>query len=54
MAFLGDFGKVFKLGSSKDVLGDIGGRLGSFFGVEGAGRRAGERIFKIELNARIT
>ena len=44
MAFLGDLGKVFGLGSSKQVLGDIGGTIGSFFGVEGAGRRTGEVI----------
>ena len=44
MAFLGDIGKVFGLGSSKQVLGDIGGTIGGFFGVEGAGRRAGEVI----------
>ena len=44
MAFLGDIGKVFGLGSSKQVLGDVGGFFGSAFGVEGAGRRAGEAI----------
>ena len=44
MAFLGDLGKVFGLGSSKEVLGDVGGFFGSAFGVEGAGRRAGEAI----------
>lgn len=44
MAFLGDLGKVFGLGSSKQVLGDIGGTIGGFFGVEGAGRRTGEAI----------
>lgn len=44
MAFLGDLGKVFGLGSSKQVLGDIGGTIGSLFGVEGAGRRTGEVI----------
>ena len=44
MAFLGDLGKVFGLGSSKQVLGDIGGTVGSFFGVEGAGRNVGEFV----------
>ena len=44
MAFLGDLGKVFGLGSSKQVLGDIGGTIGGIFGVEGAGRRTGEVI----------
>ncbi len=44
MAFLGDFGKFFGLGSSKEVLGDVGGAVGSVIGLEGAGRRAGEFI----------
>ena len=44
MAFLGDFGKFFGLGSSKEVLGDVGGSIGSLVGLEGAGRRAGEFI----------
>ena len=44
MAFLGDFGKFFGLGSSKEVLGDVGGSIGSIVGLEGAGRRAGEFI----------
>ena len=44
MAFLGDFGKFFGLGSSKQVLGDVGGTVGSLVGLEGAGRRAGEFI----------
>lgn len=44
MAFLGDFGKFFGLGSSKEVLGDVGGTVGSLIGLEGAGRRAGEFI----------
>jgi hypothetical protein len=44
LAFLGDLGKVFGLGSSKQVLGDVGGFLGSGLGIEGAGRRAGEFI----------
>lgn len=44
MAFLGDFGKFFGLGSSKQVLGDVGGSVGSLIGLEGAGRKAGEFI----------
>ena len=44
MAFLGDFGKFFGLGSSKEVLGDVGGTVGSFFDLEGAGRKAGEFV----------
>jgi len=44
VAFLGDLGKVFGLGSSAQVLGDIGSSVGGFFGVEGAGRKVGELI----------
>ena len=44
MAFLGDFGKFFGLGTSKEVLGDVGGTVGSLIGLEGAGRKAGEFI----------
>lgn len=44
MAFLGDFGKFFGLGSSREVLGDVGGAVGSLVGLEGAGRKAGEFI----------
>ncbi len=44
MAFLGDFGKFFGLGSSKEVLGDVGGSVGSLIGLEGAGRNVGEFI----------
>ena len=44
MAFLGDFGKFFGLGSSREVLGDVGGTIGSIVGLEGAGRKAGEFI----------
>ena len=44
MAFLGDLGKVFGLGSSRQVLGDIGGTVGGFFGIEGSGRNIGQRI----------
>jgi len=42
LAFLGDFGKFFGLGSSKEVLGDVGGTVGSLVGLEGAGRKAGQ------------
>mgnify|MGYP000098582979 FL=1 len=34
MAFLGDFGKFFGLGSSEQVLGDAGAAVGSIFGPE--------------------
>lgn len=44
MAFLGDIGKVFGLGSSKQVLGGVGETIGGFFGVSGAGKRTGELI----------
>jgi len=44
LAFLGDLGKVFGLGSSKQVLGDVGGFIGSGLGIEGAGRRLGEAV----------
>ena len=44
MAFLGDIGKVFGLGSSQDVLGGVGETIGGFFGVPGAGKRTGELI----------
>ena len=44
MAFLGDFGKFFGLGSSREVLGDVGGAVGSLVGLEGAGRKAGAFI----------
>tara|TARA_B100001059_G_C17805313_1_gene568757 strand:- start:1234 stop:2010 length:777 start_codon:yes stop_codon:yes gene_type:complete len=44
LAFLGDFGKFFGLGSSKQVLGDVGGTVGSLIGLEGAGRNVGEFI----------
>lgn len=44
MAFLGDFGKFFGLGSSKEVLGDVGATVGKIFDVEGAGRNVGEFI----------
>jgi hypothetical protein len=37
MAFLGDFGKFFNLGSSKDVLGTAGQAVGTFIGGPGGG-----------------
>ena len=37
MAFLGDFGKFFGLGSSSDVLGSVGETVGGIFGPVGAG-----------------
>jgi len=36
LAFLGDFGKFFGLGSSEQVLGDVGASVGSLFGPGGA------------------
>ena len=43
MAFLGDFGKFFGLGSSEEVLGDVGEAVGTF--VAGpAGGKIGESI----------
>ena len=50
MAFLGDFGKFFGLGSSKEVLGNVGGTVGSLVGLEGAGRRAGEFVASATSN----
>ena len=35
MAFLGDFGKFFGLGSSKEVLGSVGSAVGGFVGGPG-------------------
>ena len=43
MAFLGDFGKFFNLGSSKEVLGDVGQAIGSFVGGP-AGGEVGKRV----------
>jgi hypothetical protein len=44
LAFLGDFGKFFGLGSSEEVLGDVGEAVGTLFGPGGEklGRYAGE------------
>lgn len=47
MAFLGDFGKFFGLGSSEEVLGDVGETVGTFVGgPAGAkiGRSFGESV----------
>ena len=38
MAFLGDFGKFFGLGSSEEVLGDVGETVGTFVGGPGGGK----------------
>ena len=43
MAFLGDFGKFFGLGSSEEVLGDVGEVVGTFVGGP-AGGKIGESI----------
>ena len=50
MAFLGDFGKFFGLGSSKEVLGDVGGAIGGAFGIEGACKKAGEFLVQVTSN----
>ena len=47
MAFLGDFGKFFGLGSSEEVLGDVGQAVGTFVGDTGGGiigRKIGEGV----------
>lgn len=47
MAFLGDFGKFFGLGSSEEVLGDVGQVVGTFVGGPSGGelgRRIGEGV----------
>ena len=38
MAFLGDFGKFFGLGSSEEVLGDVGEVAGTFIAGPGGGK----------------
>lgn len=43
MAFLGDFGKFFGLGSSEEVLGDVGQAVGGFVGGP-AGAAIGEKV----------
>jgi hypothetical protein len=52
LAFLGDFGKFLNLGSSEEVLGDIGGGIGSIFGTKGAiaGKLTGEAIGRATSN----
>ena len=45
MAFLGDFGKFFGLGSSEEVLGDVGAAVGGFVGGP-AGSVAGKELGK--------
>ena len=50
MAFLGDFGKFFGLGSSEEVLGDVGATIGKAFGIEGAGRKTGEFLGQATSN----
>ena len=45
MAFLGDFGKFFGLGSSESVLGDVGKTIGGFFG-DTKGAIIGEELGK--------
>jgi len=46
LAFLGDFGKFFGLGSSEEVLGDVGTAVGSLFGPQGAiiGQQTGKAV----------
>jgi len=46
LAFLGDFGKFFGLGSSEEVLGDIGGAVGGFIGQAPKGAIIGQQIGK--------
>jgi len=52
MAFLGDFGKFFGLGSSEDVLGSAGQAVGSVFGPEYAiaGREFGKATGRATSN----
>lgn len=52
MAFLGDFGKFFGLGSSEEVLGTAGQAIGSIFGTKGqiAGKLAGEAVGRATSN----
>lgn len=53
MAFLGDFGKFFGLGSSEEVLGKVGSDVGGFFGGPSgaiAGRIAGEATARATNN----
>jgi len=50
LAFLGDFGKFFGLGSSKQVLGDVGGAIGGIFGAEEFGKETGRAIARATDN----
>ena len=52
MAFLGDFGKFFGLGSSEQVLGDVGSAVGSIFGPSGsfAGKEIGKTVGRATSN----
>ena len=51
MAFLGDFGEFFGLGSSKQVLGDAGAATASFFGLPPeAGRTVGRTVARATDN----
>ena len=52
MAFLGDFGKFFGLGSSEEVLGDVGAAVGSVFGPAGsvAGKEIGKTVGRATSN----
>lgn len=51
MAFLGDFGKFFGLGSSKEVLGDAGAATATFFGLPPeAGRQVGRTVARATDN----
>jgi len=52
LAFLGDFGKFFGLGSSEQVLGDAGAAVGSLFGPEGAiiGKEVGKATGRATSN----
>ena len=51
MAFLGDFGKFFGLGSSKEVLGDIGAATATAFGLPPeSGRTVGRTVARATDN----
>ena len=53
MAFLGDFGKFFGLGSSKEVLGDVGSAVGGFIGGPGGaivGKNIGSTVGSVTSN----
>jgi len=52
LAFLGDFGKFFGLGSSEQVLGDVGATVGSVFGPSGAiaGKEIGKTVGRATSN----